>query len=139
MSLDINFKKSGIDYDGISKKIDEVSRNIKELKAQLNDLEDQYDDGKISWHNITHNLNVMAKEAGIYEVLWHPERVNISSAKDMIPILETGVEELEKNPEKYKKYNPENGWGDYENLVKFAKSVLNDCYKYPDAIVSSNV
>lgn len=139
MSLDINFKKSGIDYDGISAKMDELSREIRKLKAQLEDLEDQYEDGKVSWHNITHNLNVMAKEAVIYEVLWHPERAGINSAKDMITTLENGIKKLEENPEEYKKYNPENGWGDYEGLVKFAKSVLEDCYKYPDAIVTSDV
>lgn len=139
MSLDINFKKSGIDYDGIGAKIDEVSREIRKLKAQLKDLEEQYDDGKISWYNITHNLNAMAKEAGIYEVLWHPERLEINSAKDVIPILENGIKKLEENPEKYKKYNPENGWGNYEGLVKFAKAVLSDCHKYPDAIVTSDV
>ncbi len=139
MRLDINFKKSGIDYDGISIKMDELSREIRKLKAQLKDLEEQYDDGKISWHNITHNLNVMAKETGIYEVLWHPERLEINSAKDMIPILEDGIKKLEENPEKYKKYNSNNGWGDYESLAKFAKAVLNDCYKYPDAIGTSDV
>ncbi len=139
MSLDIYFKKRGIDYDEINKKINEISSNINKLKDQLNDLEDQYEEGKISCHNITHNLHTMANEAGVYEVLWHPERLEINSAKDMITILENGIKTLEMNPEKYKIYNPDNGWGKYEDLVNFAKSVLNDCYQYPDAIVTSDV
>ena len=57
-----------------------------------------YDEGKthteegekIYWANITHNLNKMAGEAGIYEALWRPEEIGVKVAADLIPILEKG-------------------------------------------------
>ena len=37
--------------------------------------------------NITHNITKMAEVAGIYEALWHPEKINAKKAKDLIEIL----------------------------------------------------
>jgi hypothetical protein len=86
--------------------------------------------------NITHNLSKMATVAGLYEVLWKP---NVSKAYELIVPLSTGLVELMTNPEKYKVYNPKNGWGDYDGLVEFMKDYLTACLKYPDATVSTCV
>jgi hypothetical protein len=83
--------------------------------------------------NITHNLNKMADEAGIYKALWRPEEINIYKAKDLIDLLREGLHVLKSDPERFKKFNPENGWGSYEGLVKFTQDYLNACYNYPDA------
>jgi hypothetical protein len=85
--------------------------------------------------NITHNLNRMATEAGIYEHLWRPDEIKIAYANELIEPLREGLHRLKSEPEKYKKLNPENGWGSYDVLVRFVENYLNACYEYPDADV----
>lgn len=86
--------------------------------------------------NVTHNLNEMAKEAGIYKILWRPDENGYVVAGDIIEKLRLGVASLEYNPEYYKGFNPENGWGDYYGFLKFAKDVLEACRKHPKANIS---
>ncbi len=85
--------------------------------------------------NITHNLATMAKEAGIYEVLWRPEELGITHARDLIPFLETGLLELSRHPEIYEQFNPANGWGNYVGLKVFVREYLEACRANPDATV----
>jgi hypothetical protein len=97
---------------------------------------------KIFSVNITHNLGAMARAAGIYECLWHPEKLVEGldpRASDIVPHLLAGILELLRDPEKYKALNPKNGWGDYEGLLQFAKEVLQACLDNPDARVSTSV
>jgi hypothetical protein len=84
---------------------------------------------------ITHNLNTMAREANIYEALWRPEEINISIAKELIPILEKGLEKLLKDKDHLKTFNPENGWGSYEGLVNFVREYLTACKEFPEATI----
>jgi hypothetical protein len=86
--------------------------------------------------NITHNLGKMAREAGVYEALWRPEEVGIKTAAQLISPLRAGLEALRANPEAFKKLNPDNGWGNYENLVEFVETYLFACEQNPDAEVS---
>lgn len=85
--------------------------------------------------NITHNLGAMADEAGIYYHLWRPDEISITKAKELIDPLREGLHKLKLEPEKYKKLNPDNGWGSYDGLVKFVQNYLNACYEFPDATV----
>ena len=85
--------------------------------------------------NITHNLNKMAKEAGLYEYLWRPEEVGITRSSQLIRPLKKGLNELKRHPEKYAKFNPDNGWGDYDGLVKFVEGYLNACINNKDATI----
>jgi hypothetical protein len=90
--------------------------------------------------NITHNLNKMADEADLYKILWRPDelwpnRKAMPTAADIIGPLEYGLARLKANPEKYRKLNPENGWGDYEGLVKFVEEYLTACRENPDATI----
>jgi hypothetical protein len=122
-----------------------------------------YDEGKtytedteqVYWANITHNLNTMAGEAGIYEALWRPHRLkegynisendhqaewkfeeeNTTLAKDIIPLLEKGLSDLKTRPEYFEKFNSPNGWGMYEHFVSFVEKYLEACKEYPDAII----
>jgi len=88
------------------------------------------------WHgNITHNLTEMATECNLYRILWRPEEVHIKVADDLIMQLEIGIDELKDDPEYYEYYNPENGWGDYDNLLDFAIDCLAACKKHPGASV----
>lgn len=83
--------------------------------------------------NITHNLNTMAKEAKIYDILWHPPEICL--AKRLIRDLEKGLGRLKDNPEYFKKFNPPNGWGSYEGFVSFVSNYLDACKKYPKSSV----
>jgi hypothetical protein len=85
--------------------------------------------------NITHNLGKMATEAGIYAALWRPEEVGITTASQLIPLLEAGLETLRANPVEFEEFNPENGWGDYNGLVDFVETYLQACKENPDATI----
>lgn len=61
--------------------------------------------------NITHNLNIMWKEAGVYEVLYES---NGKTAEEILPTLKLGLQQLLAEPERFKKYDPPNGWGSYK-------------------------
>ena len=88
--------------------------------------------------NITHNLTIMAKDAGIYKHLWHPEEVGISRASELIEPLVTGLKLLENDPERFKRFNPENRWGNYEYLVEFVKNYLQACVENPNAQIETS-
>lgn len=84
--------------------------------------------------NITHNLNKMANEAGIYKHLWRPDELEgINTGSDLIEPLKTGLELLKSDPERFKKFNPGSHWGSYEGLVRFVEKYLEACIEHPDA------
>lgn len=83
--------------------------------------------------NITHNLSRMAREAGIHGHLWRPDEIGITKASELIEPLMEGLNKLETHPDRYKAYNPKNGWGDYEGLVSFVSDYLDACREYPAA------
>lgn len=85
--------------------------------------------------NITHNLGEMAKNAYIYYALWRPEEKNWQLAKEIIKPLEKGLAKLKADPDRFKKFNPDNGWGSYDGLVEFVEEYLEACRKYPEAII----
>ena len=85
--------------------------------------------------NITHNLNKMADEAGIYKHLWRPEEIGITKAGQLIEPLRRGLADLRAQPERYERFNPENGWGSYATLVRFVEAYVAACEQHPDADV----
>jgi hypothetical protein len=85
--------------------------------------------------NITHNLSDMAEACGIYHAMWRPEEIGISQAKYLIPLLESGVKNLKEHKSFYEKFNPLNGWGDYNNLLERSEYYLQKCKDNPDAEV----
>jgi hypothetical protein len=86
--------------------------------------------------NITHNLNRMAKEAGIYEYLWRPDELGVTKASQLIEPLAEGLRRLEIEPNRFIPLNPENGWGNYEGLCSFVSRYLKACREHPNADVS---
>lgn len=93
------------------------------------------DDGEVYSANITHNLNKMADEAGIYQALWRPEEIGIEKAEQLITPLRDGLALLNSDPDRFKQFNPENGWGTYEALGRFVADYLAACEEYPTATV----
>lgn len=87
--------------------------------------------------NITHNLVPMAREAGLYTVMWHPEELSAYpiKARDLIAPLNTGLELLRMAPEHFEQFNATNGWGMYKHFVPFVEKYLQACLENPDAMV----
>ena len=91
--------------------------------------------------NITHNLGLMAskvkigkvKKATLYYYLWRPDEIEITKARQLIEPLQIGLNLLLKSPKKYQKFNPSNGWGDYDGLVSFVIKYLAACKQFPNA------
>lgn len=135
MSLHIQLFKKGFDIQKSRADIDAAYTKLQAIKEALEQLEDEYDESKLSSHNITHNLNTMAEAAGLYDALWNPESIGITTASQLIPLLEEGIVELKANPDKYKAFNPQNKYGNYEDLVDFCKTVLQNCRENPDAVI----
>jgi hypothetical protein len=86
--------------------------------------------------NITHNLNRMAGEAGIYDHLWRPDEIGVTKAAQLIEPLRAGLRLLLEQPERFKVFDPPNGWGDYNGLCGFVSEYLAACEENPDADVS---
>ena len=98
--------------------------------------------------NITHNLGKMAREVSyglewkgegelsLYDVLWRPDEHGFTHAKDISDLLDIGWNILLSDPEKYKRYNPENGWGSYDGLCDFVYRYRNACWDNPEAELS---
>ena len=89
--------------------------------------------------NITHNLGKMASEVKLsngmtlYQVLWRPDEMALDTADDIADLLDEGWNILLSDPERFKKFNPENGWGSYEGLCDFVYKYRNACWDNPDA------
>lgn len=97
-------------------------------------LEDQ-EGRELYWANITHNLNTMAGEAGIYECLWRPDEHGITHARQIIEPLAAGVALLATQKERFEAFNAPNGWGKWENFLPWCAKYLQACRDNPDALV----
>lgn len=85
--------------------------------------------------NITHNLNRMAGEAGIYEHLWRPDEIGVSKASQLIEPLRDGLALLKSEAPRFEAFNAPNGWGLYEHFVPFVERYLAACEANPEATV----
>lgn len=73
--------------------------------------------------NITWNLREMiVKSTGLD---WKNEENN-GLCKNVIPYIQKGYDELVKYPEKYKKYESQNGWGTISGCINFFSTILKD-------------
>lgn len=85
--------------------------------------------------NITHNLNKMADAAGIYDHIWRPEEIGITTAKELIEPLTKGLADFKARPEYYEEFSASNGWGTYEQFVPWVEKYLNACIEYPESTI----
>lgn len=83
-------------------------------------------------HNATHNLTPMWSKAGCYSVLYESHG---KPAKEILSPLITGLTNMLKNSEEYRKLEPSNGWGDYDGAIEFLVRVIKDCASNPDTII----
>lgn len=92
-------------------------------------------------YNITHNLVPMAREAGLYHVMWHPEMIWIEEpiyAYYLIDGLAEGLKRLKADPDRFIKLNPSNGWGSFQNFVVGVECYLAACKATPNALVNTS-
>lgn len=75
--------------------------------------------------NITWNVREMIIAATGLDT-WSAE-TDMGLAKDIIPAIRHGLEELTGHPEKYKQYEAENGWGTVRGTATFFSKVIR-CY-----------
>lgn len=106
--------------------------SIQEIEIETNEF----------WHgNITHNLREMAEEClsfegyyNLYDLLWRntqePFTENYINA--YIAHLSYCLYVLKNDPEHFKKFNPANGWGDYEQLCEFVEEFIRALMDMPE-------
>ena len=135
MSLDVSLiskemrkpESSGIFIrdDGCTFEISEEEwkkRNPGQTPVRLTEIEET---NEVYSANITHNLILMAKEAGIYKELWRPEEIGITKAKQLIEPLTKGLELLKSDRPRFESLNPDNGWGSYIGFVLWVGKYLS--------------
>lgn len=100
-----------------------------------------YEDDEYFHLNLTHNLVKMAQECKLlgshlsleggstvtlYDLIWHPKENLGIVVPDMeyLQDITSCYKALLENAEFFKKYNPDNGWGSYEQLLKGVKKYL---------------
>jgi hypothetical protein len=88
--------------------------------------------------NITHNLREMAQEAGIYMHVWRPEEIGITHAHQLIAPLEAAAELMRKDPARFEKHNPPNGWGSFTGFRVWLYGYIAACKQYPHAEVHAS-
>lgn len=143
MSLDVHLYIPGATAEGTGIYIREDGQNRELTRAEWDEkfpdrepIIANYEKDYIYSANITHNLAKMAGHAGLHLPLWRPEEIGIEYAYQLIAPLRAGLDALRRDPEFMKRSNPENGWGNYDNLVEFTERYLKACEDYPDAKVS---
>ena len=93
--------------------------------------------------NITHNLGKMAGAVKLsdgntlYNILWRPDECipAYTKASEISELLDEGWNILLSDPEEYRQYNPENGWGSYDGLCDFVYRYRNACWDNPEAAI----
>lgn len=100
---------------------------------------EEYQTTELYHASITHNLNRMAREAGISTALWRPEEAGVRTAADLARVLRPGLEALRADPARFRAFDPPNKWGDYHGLVQFVEYVLAACEAHPEAAVRASV
>ena len=138
MSLDVYLSRnrSRDELPEMAKAVELLRQNgFEDAAFDLECRHDCRDYDELFSSNITHNLGEMAAAAGIYEHCWHPDRLGITKAGQLIEPLRAGLALLRSDPKRFEKYNSPNGWGLYEHFVPWLASYLSACEQYPDADV----
>ena len=87
--------------------------------------------------SITHNLSTIAKEVGIYQFLWLSSEFGIETAEQLRKPLVYAVQLLSHTKD-YRRFEPANGYGTVEDLVRFLNDLYSVCIKHPQATVRTD-
>jgi len=88
----------------------------------------------------THNIVNMTHAALNTSHYTWSEEYQGKKASEIAPLLENLITVLEKDPERYRAMNPENGWGSYDGMmIHYLKPFLRACKEYPDGVLDFSV
>ena len=79
----------------------------------------------------TYNVGDMYREALGFSL----GELDGKNACDSLDILDKGIKDMQANPDKYKKMNPENGWGNYEGALEYLLNIRHQCHRYPKCTI----
>lgn len=99
--------------------------------------------------NITHNMGKMADhikvnyqvdgeeyENTLYQMVWRPDEVGdgktCCNTTVMAQALQSGIAYMVAHRKDLEKYNPENGWGNYNVFLAWLKCYWDVCLEHPD-------
>lgn len=113
--------------------------------AHIDDVPvDTYVSNEVWSGNITHNLTEMAEDClsfeeeyqhyTLYGLLWRETQQPFTGdyLNVYIAHLAYCLYVLKNNPKRFKKFNPENGWGTYEQLVNFVEDFIKALITMPE-------
>lgn len=101
-------------------------------------MERSYEDNEYFHMKITHNLTDMAEECksdedtidlndatNLYDLLWNPESIGVTTPSlSYLRLLIECYQNLLAEPDYYKQWEPKNGWGSYEGLVRNTQNYI---------------
>ena len=79
---------------------------------------------------LTYNLHRMMNWA-FDSVQWTQE-LEGKSGKELQPVVENALHRMLSGKEEAEQYNSPNGFGNYDDAVKFLKELVAECKRYPD-------
>lgn len=79
--------------------------------------------------NYTYNCGSMFAKAT--EKQYSLSDLNGMNCKEVAKIINFAIINMRSNPEKYKKLNPENGWGDYTSFLEYVEKIEKGCLENP--------
>lgn len=82
--------------------------------------------------NVTYNLGKMLRAAGFPP--W--DALIGAPASEAGGMLQSVADELVRAPDKYRKFNPPNGWGNYEGALEFVTRFAAECALNPEATIA---
>lgn len=136
MSLDVYIKYK-------EKKLENYFVNHPYIYSGLSESDRSNYEEEEEWSaNITHNLGKMASNIpvsgyySLYDVMWHPEDNNIKDTTTLLKYLIEGLKYMIDHRKDLLQYNSENGWGTYEDLMKFTLNYKQHCEDNPDCEIS---
>lgn len=107
-------------------------------------IEEEIETNEFWSGNITHNLGEMAEDClsfdegsqlyNLYDLLWRDTQVPFTGdyINAYIAHLAYCLYILKNDPEHFKKFNPSNGWGTYEQLVNFVEEFIKALITMPE-------
>lgn len=83
--------------------------------------------------NVTYNLGKMLREAG------HPEwqALKGAPASEVAGVMDAVARTLRSDPDRFRAFNPPNGWGTYEGAIEYAEAFRDMCSEHPEATVAA--
>ena len=97
--------------------------------------ESSEEEKQVFFSNITGNLSAMVYAAGLYGILWEPNKLGFTQAGQLVQGLEGGLLNIVRYREHLETFNPHNCYGSYQTLLSSIEKYLKACKKYPNAEV----